>query len=244
MRCPNCGSEHMHLTSKTSGGGFSFIDSCCGVILLGPLGILCGSIGSGVRTDTYWVCDQCGNMVSAEKMQRDIQKKKAAEEASQQAYTKALRELTAKDITPAQYDQVLLEAEQADRHVEYAKQERTRILKEAENNPDLVISALAGQINNEKDPLVIIGAILIVLGSVLLFVYPPVGIAIAAIGIVLGVICEKKTNKLKKQLEDLLPEYKAAVDELKTAEEANKEAQASASSVRTVKVYERKNTPR
>lgn len=68
--CPNCGAgseccqpiPKVHV--KTSGGGYSFWDGCCGMILLGPAGLLCGACGKGVKTEvrseTWFVCQKCG----------------------------------------------------------------------------------------------------------------------------------------------------------------------------------------
>lgn len=66
--CPACGAgvEKCHPISKTEGKmkhGFSFWDGCCGMILLGPAGILCGLCGNSstnVHTATWWICTQCG----------------------------------------------------------------------------------------------------------------------------------------------------------------------------------------
>lgn len=62
MKCPNCGSENVNLISNTTTRGFKGSDACCGYILMGPLGILCGSLGSGKKsTNEFWVCNNCGS---------------------------------------------------------------------------------------------------------------------------------------------------------------------------------------
>lgn len=68
--CPNCGAgpEFCNpipkINVKTSGGGYSIWDGCCGMILLGPAGLLCGACGGGVKTEvrseTWFVCQKCG----------------------------------------------------------------------------------------------------------------------------------------------------------------------------------------
>lgn len=66
--CPKCGGTRCHMIteSKSSTTPFGFGDACCGMILLGPLGILCGLCGmeSTAETKTYWVCQDCGNKFS------------------------------------------------------------------------------------------------------------------------------------------------------------------------------------
>ncbi len=66
--CPNCGHKDLQVinetSSQTSGGGYSAGKGCLGYLLLGPLGLLCGSCGQSQTTTTtnrtYWVCPKCG----------------------------------------------------------------------------------------------------------------------------------------------------------------------------------------
>lgn len=66
--CPNChsGAEFCHpivKTDITTSGGYSFWDGCCGMILLGPAGLLCGACGqttTKIKSATWWVCKNCG----------------------------------------------------------------------------------------------------------------------------------------------------------------------------------------
>lgn len=64
MICPNCNSENVQFSSKTSGGGYSAGNGCCGYMILGPLGLLCGACGSGATTEEFWVCNSCGHKFS------------------------------------------------------------------------------------------------------------------------------------------------------------------------------------
>lgn len=60
MICPKCGSENCHFVSQTNTSNGSFCDGCCGFILFGPIGILCGLCGRDTNTKEFWVCDNCG----------------------------------------------------------------------------------------------------------------------------------------------------------------------------------------
>ena len=64
MRCPKCGSKKCQFitTTNTHSSGFGCFDACCGFLILGPVGILCGLCGSGTSTTTkeYWICNECG----------------------------------------------------------------------------------------------------------------------------------------------------------------------------------------
>ena len=53
-KCPKCGSSSIATVKK----GYDAGSGCCGTILLGPLGLLCGATGSN---QIYNVCQKCGN---------------------------------------------------------------------------------------------------------------------------------------------------------------------------------------
>lgn len=97
ISCPHChaGGENCHpvvkTDIKTSGGGYGFWNGCCGLILLGPVGLLCGACGSSVKTkvrnETWWVCQKCGKEF--------ISKQSALERANLSMRTAALYSLFA-----------------------------------------------------------------------------------------------------------------------------------------------------
>lgn len=72
MICPRCGEENLqiinevHVDTQTTGGGYSASKGCCGYMLLGPFGLLCGACGSSAKTTTtttnttHFVCPKCG----------------------------------------------------------------------------------------------------------------------------------------------------------------------------------------
>lgn len=68
VHCPQCGSRNcsMVIDSKTKTTSFGLSDACCGYILLGPVGLLCGACGrnSTTKTKTYWLCGNCGKKFS------------------------------------------------------------------------------------------------------------------------------------------------------------------------------------
>lgn len=69
FRCPKCGGVNCTpiVETSTSGKDFSAGKGCCGAVLLGPIGILCGACGKGkqVTSTTYWMCGNCGNKFQA-----------------------------------------------------------------------------------------------------------------------------------------------------------------------------------
>lgn len=61
IRCPQCGAENPSFVSNTEKRGFSAGDACCGYMIFGTIGILCGALGSNSKTTTeYWMCNSCG----------------------------------------------------------------------------------------------------------------------------------------------------------------------------------------
>lgn len=69
LRCPRCGGYNLIPISETvtHGKDFNTGDACCGYLLCGPIGLLCGLTGKGKQfaTNTYWLCSGCGNKFKA-----------------------------------------------------------------------------------------------------------------------------------------------------------------------------------
>ena len=69
FHCPRCGSHDILPVSEvsTTGKDFKAGDACCGFLMCGPLGLLCGATGKGKQTttNTYWMCKGCGNKFQA-----------------------------------------------------------------------------------------------------------------------------------------------------------------------------------
>ena len=65
MNCPRCGANNCQIVTETTSTGkdFSASKGCCGALLFGPIGILCGACGKGkkINSASYWVCHNCGN---------------------------------------------------------------------------------------------------------------------------------------------------------------------------------------
>ena len=63
MRCPKCSSENVQIHYEVEKQGFSGGKGCCGWILLGPIGLLCGLCGKNKikSEEKYWTCNNCGS---------------------------------------------------------------------------------------------------------------------------------------------------------------------------------------
>lgn len=97
MKCPRCRSERVQFGTNTSGSNFSNGDACCGFILMGPLGLLCGFCGSDVKTEEFWVCQDCGCKFSTEGAQAADEKEKEEQHNKEMAYAKYLKDKSCKE---------------------------------------------------------------------------------------------------------------------------------------------------
>lgn len=65
MRCPRCGSNNISSIINTNrySKGFSGGNACCGYLLFGWPGILCGLCNTGDKTTTNTtnICNDCGH---------------------------------------------------------------------------------------------------------------------------------------------------------------------------------------
>ena len=64
MQCPKCGSDNCQVITETTteGKDFSASKGCCGWLLAGPVGILCGfcTKGKQIHSESFWICNNCG----------------------------------------------------------------------------------------------------------------------------------------------------------------------------------------
>lgn len=144
MKCPNCGSENIQFGTNTSGGGFSLSNSCCGYLVLGPIGLLCGACGSGTTTEEFWICQCCGHKFA----NRDAQKAKEREQAlemqkqadKEAAYKKYIEDKKAKDEIIEKYGSI------------YAmNREKEILLKEKEEATEKYNNALDAYVEQSTD---------------------------------------------------------------------------------------------
>lgn len=65
MTCPKCGGDKCQIINEvsTTGKDYSAGKGCCGFLLFGWVGLLCGLCGKGKQTinKAFWVCSDCGN---------------------------------------------------------------------------------------------------------------------------------------------------------------------------------------
>ena len=59
VKCPNCGSTQIEFVTYQASQNFSAGSACCGILLCGPIGTLCG-IGPKTPAQTKRKCKACG----------------------------------------------------------------------------------------------------------------------------------------------------------------------------------------
>lgn len=75
MKCPNCGSENVNYITNTTTKGFGSGKACCGFLLWGWIGFLCGLCGMGKQnTKEYWICNNCGNKFQSKDIKKNDKK--------------------------------------------------------------------------------------------------------------------------------------------------------------------------
>ena len=60
VTCPQCGSDDIHFVTIQSSQNFDKGDACCGYLLCGPLGLLCG-VKDETETKTVRKCMSCNH---------------------------------------------------------------------------------------------------------------------------------------------------------------------------------------
>ncbi|MGE4571162.1 MAG: zinc ribbon domain-containing protein [Candidatus Izemoplasmatales bacterium] len=59
IHCPKCDSTNIYMMTR-EGSDFNESNACCGLLLFGPLGLLCGLSGKK-ESITFRKCGQCGH---------------------------------------------------------------------------------------------------------------------------------------------------------------------------------------
>lgn len=234
MKCPRCGSENVQFYSKTTSHGLSLSGSCCGAILLGPLGVLCGLCGMGSETDEYWICSDCGNKFSAEDGQKHMQ----SEQKNATLYGQYKEELASLSATEGGIDEIKAKQTAAEQDQDAAKKQKEALLEKLISTSDDKRVVSAAKLENATWPVILLLALLGV-AVLSIFVEFTLALILLAVDIILWVVYFKRESKSEKLLLDTVPEYAAADSELKKAKEQKEHYDALAKKVSFVEEYEK-----
>lgn len=260
MKCPRCGSERVQFATNTYGGGGSVSKSCCGYILLGPLGILCGMCNSGIKTEEFWICHSCGNRFSNFEAKlnlgveewtenRRIEKenaRKAAEEEAKQAkekYQLYKNEIASIESTPSAYKRLKSEYSLAREHTANVKDELKQHVRQLRHSRDKQLRKAAKR-STPNILLILLQSALGLLGLLFtLYIDFFAGLIMMGIGIVWWLAVSVNRDKAKDTLITTNRRYKELWDNLNMACAAEAKLKHTIEKYEYVKEYEnRKHT--
>lgn len=133
LKCPNCGSARLQFVTHTKTQGVSIGDSCCGYILLGPLGLLCGLCGAGSsETKEGWVCLDCGHRFTTRDVEKAAQKKLEEQQALANEQEAKAREKRSREINLAYWRSVMVNCPYPAEQLEALYADATKQEEEAE----------------------------------------------------------------------------------------------------------------
>ena len=233
MKCPKCGSEHVQFATNTSGGGVSLLDSCCGFIFLGPLGLLCGTIGSGAHTEEFWICHDCGHKFSTREGKQRIQN----EQQQAATYRQYRAELAKLSATEGNYKTIQEHYQEVVTQRDTMKQQYDQLLLELTCADDRQIKKHAKSLHG-KILVNIIGGIFFG-GIAFLFLAMPLGICLLVISVVSGIAYELSQKSHRKKLMQLHPGFRAAADALSAAETQVEYYQSLVEKISFIESYEK-----
>lgn len=244
MKCPKCGSERIQFGTNTSGGGFSFSDACCGSIILGPLGVLCGACGSDTKTEEFWICQDCGNKFSNSEGQRNQKKEEQAKQISKENY---IKDKQIRDEVVKQYGTVS-EANKTAAEVLRKKNETSKRYNEAlekfiSESGDKKLKKLYKKSEGASDRYFSVLTFFLIAGIALLVLgLAPIGLIL--LGIALFMFLKEMWNTIVNETRvdvkfaNASPDNQKLYDEMKTAEKEYDEWQKKLKAIGNCDTYE------
>lgn len=244
MKCPKCGSERIQFGTNTSGGGFSFSDACCGSIILGPLGVLCGACGSDTKTEEFWICQDCGNKFSNSEGQRNQKKEEQAKQISKENY---IKDKQIRDEVVKQYSTVS-EANKTAAEVLRKKNETSKRYNEAlekfiSESGDKKLKKLYKKSEGASDRYFSVLTFFLIAGIALLVLgLAPIGLIL--LGIALFMFLKEMWNTIVNETRvdvkfaNASPDNQKLYDEMKTAEKEYDEWQKKLKAIGNCDTYE------
>lgn len=241
MKCPYCGSEHVQYATSTTSRGFSLSNSCCGTIIFGPLGLLCGLCGMKSNTKEFWICQDCYNKFTTEEGKKHIEDERQ-EKLTYEQYKKELDELLPKEGGINEVNQNKQKASEARSVAQFRLNEAFLDLT---IHSDPAIRAKAKVIHSGYHYwlgfLAFVGLVALVM--VLLFGHKfSVPLLIFTILFIQFFVAALFVNEhLRAKLETSCPEYKKAADDERAATNLDEYYESIIKKYSFIEAYEKKN---
>ena len=234
MKCPKCGSENIQFATRTSGSPFSTSDSCCGFLLLGPLGILCGLCGSDVSTEEFWVCRDCGKKFT----EAGVKAKEKEEREAAKNYQKQREILSAAgDKTHEE-----IEADVAKTQAEHsaAVDDYQGLLNKYANGDDPLLKKCAKTVKHDLwGSIAMLG---LIFGGVVAFAGDSeISLLVAVVCGIYLLVHSRRSKKAKKILAEADPSFSAKFQATQDAAERMQAARYLHKTSQSVKDYESKH---
>lgn len=236
MKCPKCGSEHVQFATSTKGGGFSFFDSCCGYILLGPLGLLCGALGSGTHTDEFWICHDCGHKFSTARGKENLREEE--KRANEYQQNKAI--LTASGNKT--HEELEADLNETKKELDNTANNYREFLNKFIDGNDKQLSKYAKVLKNDNWKYW--AWIVLFISGVLTFAGCIPALVFAIPSAVYLVIHCTRAKRARGALSEADPEFLVMMNAVKNAETKNKRAEELHKTSQAVKDYEAQNRKR
>lgn len=193
MICPKCQSENLQFVTNSSGGGYDALSGCCGLMFLGPLGLLCGACDSRPTTEEFWICHDCGHKFSNRSAQKAVQEVKNTAETCVQ-YKKDL-EGNPYSYYREMYKIANIEAETTEKNYQALFE---NLVEELYEENDLIWRYKSNVDSMGKYAKIIV--ILIIAGIIACAFETMVGVILIGIAIIAGIIISYNEVKLKEKV--------------------------------------------
>ena len=233
MKCPKCGADNAQFISNTTGGGISTTRSCCGYIVFGPIGLLCGACGKGTTTKEFWICNSCGYRFSEleAKFEMIDEKQRIKDDEKYHQYAK---EVAAVNMT---YDSLLLKVKELNSKYDDVMEERRDYLKELCMSDDENIRKNAKKLcSNVSDTLI---CVLFVIGIISMFIAFPIGLILIIASIVWLLLRGNKEDRISKTLCQLDSKFKKIENNANQLKKEKSKYEELEKKARFVKDYEK-----
>lgn len=222
------------------------MDSCCGFILLGPLGLLCGACDSGVTTHEFWICHDCGNQFSPGQGERFLQKEKDA------AIEYDKNKQTLSSASDKSFAELENDANVTDALLEEKRQAYKDFIARKLTAPDKETVKHAKALKREESGIILLVVLAIIVLSISLLAAISEGnIVVAILSLLADIACFAYNDKFivtgKKDAENFFSqeensEYTRLIEELSAAKEAKEKANELFEAAKKIADYEAKHS--